>query len=287
MALASNYLRARMGQAHGEAKDIPQAVPVGGFGLETRPDADLKRLYNFATLSVSIRAKAAALSRLNETLAGDPTIFAFYRSTEDGQAFLDALAAARGFFLAVTQPNIMTSIQNLVTDLEVNQFRRRGFAVRGRMPIYRNGSPELSYADTRIDPSGPTRETIDFGDLSKTKIYDDVNNLRSVAGSMDIQGMPSLGADPVTTSMIILAIVKFVLFPIIISIGLWASVSSFTTKGVSVSLPPGFEKLSPEIQRMILEGKDILEQTKDVLKWLAIAVGTAAVGGTVIYFVTK
>jgi hypothetical protein len=271
------------------AADIPQVIHVGQFGLSKLTDDELKRLYIFAQTSVSLRAKCAALSQLSMMLTADPTLMGFYRSTADGQAFVDALAAAKGFFLAMSQPNIMVTLQNLSTDLVVNHLAKRGYGVSGRMPIYVNGKPTLSYADTRVVPPSnvPAKGTIDFGDLAKTKMYDDANTLNLIASDLDIKGLPSLGVIEPVTASIVLAIIKYVVFPIIISVGLYTVITAFGSKKFSVELPPGFDKFSPELQKAILEGKDLLEGVKEVAKWLAIGAGIVVAGGAVFYFFSK
>ncbi|MGH9391170.1 MAG: hypothetical protein ACRD1Z_16265, partial [Vicinamibacteria bacterium] len=280
--------RFAMGQAPA-TQDIPQVYEIGQFELAKRTDEELKRLYVFVQTSISVRTKCASLSRVSAEITGRPTLLSYYRSTPEGQAFVDTLAASKGFFLAATQPNILRSLQNLQIDLEVNHLKKRGYAIRGRNPVYRNDISELSYADTRVDPDPnvAVKETLDFGDLSKTRLYDDVNTLRLIASNMQIEGMPSLGVEPVTTGIIILAIIKYVIFPLILAIGLWAAVDSFNSKSITIDLPPGFDKLSPDIQKMILEGKSFLEQTKELLKWVAVGAGILTVGGVVLYFIRK
>ncbi len=262
-----------------------------------------KKAYGVYQLVRSIRTKMSWVGKFASFVAADPTILGQFRVAQGGDQFIASAQGMSQIALKMDQPHLLTTLNNIVTALEVNILPAMGIGVRGRMPIINPVDfTQLSYVDTNTSAGKP--DVIDFGDLSRTSLEGDVAALK--LASDDISLTPPAGLGVVALLGIPAAILAKYLFILLLTTIIAGTVIIVTNRIFS-SAKEGFNdvmkdpswqsfivalaKTNPDAAAKLVAGgaagRDVLGDVTDLVKWGAIGGLTILIGGTIWYFATN
>lgn len=286
--------------------DMPQSYDVGTLASAMagwNPE-QAKKAYGAFQLVRSIRTKMSWVGKYAAYIASDPTILGQFRLAQGGDQFIASAQGMSSVAAKMDQPNLLMTLNNAVTALEVNILPSLGIGVKGRMPIVNPVDFTLSYVDTNT--TGPSKvDTIDFGDLSMTSLEGDVAALKLAGEDITLQPPPGLSAALLILGIPAAILAKY-LFVILLTTIIAGTVVIVTNKifGTAkegfndVMRDPSWQqfivalaKSNPEAAARLVAGQhvggDVLGQVTDLVKWGAIGAGTILVGGTIWYFITN
>jgi len=243
--------------------------------------------WNYLARASALTQKIAFVSQLKLAVDTNIPLKNWVLSSEAGKNFYAAMDSSRQAFVGMTMPNLLANINILRNVIEIQVLKGKFHkGVKGRMPMYRNGSTELSYSDVDTTSSQTYEGVFDFGDLTKTTMLEDVkvmqDNLAVYGSSVKMLG------EPLTVGVAIAFTVGAVLIA-----GIFAFILNKYLDGPQIKTPPlppaGVDPAAwAKFLLMFNTTEESLgKQVKDIFLMLILGVGFLMIGGTGIWFLTK
>ena len=313
---ASKRQPVRLGQ---QTPSAPAGIPLQDLTMPTTSDQwaaqawskeEATAAYNVMSLLWTIREKIAFSAVLFKDLASDPRFLAVINASNNGPDFLRMTSATVSLSQALSLPNLMSSVRNLIDALEIRIFPKFGIGVRGYRPIFRGPNdvkPNILEC-SKIDTTQGKKEIIDFGDLCKTDILSDLNALQvATKSAQEIAPEIKLGdmslGNPIPP-LVVFLIQAAVIIGGILGVGyvlgnnvllpaldkIHAIVQEFTANPAMLNAINEYRKTNPEkgaeLLARYMEGQNIWQNISKTVMWTAIGVGALAVAA-IIYMVTR
>ncbi len=287
--LAATKAPRRLAQAETDLiQDLTQVVSVPEWAVQTWTKETALVTFNVANLLKSIQAKVAYSAIVFRDIVADPRFTVMLQGTPEGQDFITAANATARWSEQLSKPNLMGSLANLQTALEINVLPRFGVGVTGWRPMFRGSR----FDTVRVDTTERGRpETVDFGNLATSSLKSDAEALEVVsrkAESLDRTGPVSLGAIPPLIVFVIKAAIviggallvgRTVLLPSLDKISDMVKPTYLDPKILEII--EGIRATDPqkadEMLNNLLKTRQFWESAVDVAKWVAVGVGTLAV----------
>ena len=287
--LAATKAPRRLAQAETDLiQDLTQVVSVPEWAVQTWTKETALVTFNVANLLKSIQAKVAYSAIVFRDIVADPRFTVMLQGTPEGQEFITAANATARWTEQLSKPNLMGSLANLQTALEINVLPRFGVGVTGWRPMFRGSR----FDTVRVDTTERGRpETVDFGNLATSSLKSDAEALEVVsrkAESLDRTGPVSLGAIPPLIVFVIKAAIviggallvgRSVLLPSLDKISDMVKPTYLDPKILEII--EGIRATDPqkadEMLNNLLKTRQFWESAVDVAKWVAVGVGTLAV----------
>lgn len=267
-------------------QDIPQVVSQNQWASQKWSKDDAIATFNVANLLWSVREKIAFSATLFQRLVADPRTLGVINTTDPDSGFPQATASLISLAQQLSHPNMMSSIRNLLTALEINVLPAFGVGVRGFRPLFNVRTKQLDQVKT--DTSLGKSEVIDFGDLYKTSLTNDVKALQVVTQDA-AQFAPEikLGALPALATLAITA-------------GIWVVTILIIGRGAAIPTIEAFAKIfnpitsNPELLKLLEQMRqtdpvaaakmlndlskagDVWAKGVDIAMWVAIGIGSVA-----------
>ncbi len=279
----------RLAQAETDLiQDLTQVVSVPEWAAQSWTKETALVTFNVANLLKSIQAKVAYSAIVFRDIVADPRFTVMLQGTPEGQEFITAANATARWTEQLSKPNLMGSLANLQTALEINVLPRFGVGVTGWRPMFRGSR----FDTVRVDTTERGRpETVDFGNLATSSLKSDAEALEVVsrkAESLDRTGPVSLGAIPPLIVFVIKAAIviggallvgRSVLLPSLDKISDMVKPTYLDPKILEII--EGIRATDPqkadEMLNNLLKTRQFWESAVDVAKWVAVGVGTLAV----------
>jgi hypothetical protein len=268
-------------------QDLQAVVSIDQWAAQTWTKDGAIATYNVANLLWTIREKVAFSALAFKDLVSDPRILGTLQRTEDGRKFIEASNAVGRWSKQLSQPNLMSSVRNRLSAMEINIFPKFGVSVKGFRPLLSGNKLTSVRAETTLRP-----EVIDFGNLYDTPIESDVNALQ--AATEDAEAIaPEI---KVTMGIAIPVLAVFLIKAAVVIGGALLIGHTLILPGVekiAQAIKPTFTdpealrqideirktdpKKATEMMDRLTKTKQFWEAATDIVKWVAIGVGTLAV----------
>lgn len=191
-------------------RDIPRAMSQSDWERQTWTKEGAMAAYAVAALLWAVREKIAFSAVLFQKLVADPRTLGVINRDPKGALFIDATDTLIGLSQQLSLPNLMSSVRNLITAMEVGILPKSfGVEVRALVPLFRGpNQPKPNVLDCtktgRTGPPGVGMEILDLGDLCGP-ILSDAKKLESVVRqASNIAGLPA----PLTNVLFLPDVVK-------------------------------------------------------------------------------
>lgn len=299
--------RVRMGDTPSieQVQDLQNAVGVGQFAevMKGWSLEQIKWTYLGVQLIRSIRTKMKWIGKYASTIASDPGVLGQFVTTPAGGKFISAAHALSGIAAKMDLPNLSATLGNLIQAIEVNVLAQKNVGVRAIMPAIHPVTGAISYVLTNTVNSRSV-ETLDIGDFSKSSLEADLAALDAMKDKIDLKAQ--LGAAAVIVLGIPAAVLAKYIFILLMTTIITTGAVMVANKIFSsaregfndVMSDPNWQtfivtlaKTNPEMAQKIMgmqsQGRDIMADVVDLVKWGVIGVGTITVGGIVWWIATR
>jgi hypothetical protein len=257
-------------------------------GFNFRNASEAFDSYRLALLLMAIRSKVAFVSDLWAQVKVKPELVSALEASEDGKAWFDLFTRAEPTLLSLAQPNYATNMGRIISILEADiLLTQYGIGVKGYRPMYLAGQTELSASFTDTTSDQRMVSVYDFGDLSKTKLSDDLDEVNSITKRLGVSsqlGNPFLIGVAIVFGFAILALGAY---------GIYGAIKIFGPR----EIPPEVQALLKQLEKVDPQGaahllqewlnaQNIFGGVISVLKWTGIVVAVLLAGGLTIYAVS-
>lgn len=268
-------------------QDIPQVISQNQWAAQTWTKQDAIATWNVANLLWSVREKIAFSATLFQQLVADPRSLGIINAAEPDGSFTKATSSLILLAKQLSQPNMMASIRNLLTALEINVLPSFGVGVVGFRPLFNVRTKQLDRV--KVDISFGKSEVIDFGDLFATSLTNDVNALQvaaqdasQFAPEIRLGALPALAVLAITAAIWVTSILVVGRSVVIPTIGEFAKI--FNPIASNPELMKSLEELrqrdpaaATDMLNRMMKAQDVWTKAIDIAMWVAIAVGSIAV----------